>query len=82
MRDDHSDPQSTEPEDVAGGSELDDSGSVADFLRMRGHNDDEVRKILAKLAEHDSLTARESVFDSIEAGTFDLDAIIREALKP
>lgn len=81
MGDERSDPRSAEQNETGSEQTLGDEASLTDFLRLRGHNDDEVQKILAKLAERDSLTARESVFDSIEAGTFNLDAIIREALQ-
>jgi len=55
--------------------------TLAAYLRLRGYSDDDVQKIVQQLAEHDSDTARQSVFDSIEAGTFNLDLIIAQALQ-
>lgn len=81
MGDERSEPRSAEQSETGAEQTWGEEASLTDFLRLRGHNDDDIQKILAKLAERDSLTARESVFDSIEAGTFNLDAIIREALE-
>ena len=53
---------------------------VIEWLRNEGHSDDEIVKILAKLDQYDEETIQESIFDSIDAGTFDLRAIIKEAL--
>lgn len=50
------------------------------WLTERGHSPDEVAKILAKVAEYDARTINESIFDSIDAGEFDLSSLIQEAL--
>jgi hypothetical protein len=50
------------------------------WLTERGHNPDEIAKILAKVAEYDAQTIKESIFDSIDSGDFDLSALINEAL--
>ncbi|MEN0110535.1 MAG: hypothetical protein AAF805_07400 [Planctomycetota bacterium] len=50
------------------------------WLQDRGHSAEEIDRILAKVAEYDDRTARESVFDSIETGGFDLQGLIDEAL--
>ena len=51
------------------------------WLQDQGHNDAQIEKILAKVAEYDQRTVHESVFDSIESGAFDLGTIIQEALE-
>lgn len=50
------------------------------WLSERGHSPDEITKILAKVAEYDARTISESIFDSIDAGDFDLAPLIKEAL--
>ena len=50
------------------------------WLREQGHTPAEIDKIVAKVREYDQRTVHESVFDSIERGSFDLKKIIREAL--
>jgi hypothetical protein len=59
----------------------DDNAQLVEYLKQRGHSDEEVAKILARIAEYDKDTVRQSVFDSIDQGQFDLDAIIKEALE-
>ena len=62
-------------------SEIDPrQNELVEWLQEKGHSTDEIQKILAKVAEYDEQTIRESVFDSIERGNFNLDAIIQEAL--
>jgi hypothetical protein len=39
-----------------------------------------VQAVLKKLEEYDKKVIRESVFDSIERGSFSLDAIVAEAV--
>ncbi|TWU24573.1 hypothetical protein [Bythopirellula polymerisocia] len=51
------------------------------WLKEQGHTPDEIKKILAKVAEYDARTLRESVFDSINSGTIDLAALVKEALE-
>lgn len=53
---------------------------LVEWLREQGHNQDEIEKILVKVAEYDAQTLHESVFDSISRGQFDLSSIIKEAL--
>ena len=50
------------------------------WLTERGHTPDEIGKILAKVADYDSRTINESIFDSIDTGEFDLSSLIKEAL--
>lgn len=51
------------------------------WLQDQGHDDAQIEKILAKVAEYDERTVHESVFDSIDSGAFDLGTIIKEALE-
>lgn len=60
-------------------SEQDDQ-LLIEFLEQRGHSEDEIQRIVKRLAEHDAASMRQSVFDSIAGGTFDLDKIIEQAL--
>lgn len=50
------------------------------WLQDRGHTAGEIDQILAKVTEYDNKVMHESVFDSIDEGTFDIEGIIREAL--
>ena len=59
----------------------DDSKELAEFLQRRGHTQEEIDKILGKLDSYDDDVQRQSIFDSIESGGFDLDRVIREALE-
>jgi hypothetical protein len=54
--------------------------AIAEWLQQRGYQQDEIAKIMARLADHDDKTVHESVFDSIGRGSMTLDDIIREAL--
>ena len=53
---------------------------LVDWLREQGHGDEQIDRILAKVNEYDAQTVHESIFDSIDAGTIDLGAIVQEAL--
>ncbi|MEM9353565.1 MAG: hypothetical protein AAGA92_11175 [Planctomycetota bacterium] len=50
------------------------------WLREQGHGEAEVERIMEKVKEYDEKTVRESVFDSLESGSFDIAKIIDEAL--
>ena len=50
------------------------------WLEDQGHTEEQIQKILAKVAEYDAKTVHESVFDSISSGTLGLDKLIEEAL--
>ena len=58
----------------------DTKAAIIEWLQQRGYRDEEVAKIMAKLAAHDDKTNHAAVFDSIGRGTMTLDDIIREAL--
>lgn len=50
-------------------------------LSEQGFDQEEIRKILDKVAEYDRRMERDSAFESIESGSFDLSRIIQEALE-
>jgi predicted DNA-binding protein (UPF0278 family) len=55
--------------------------ALAEFLQQRGHSEEEIEKIVKRLAEHDAESMRQSIFDSIAGGSFNLDEIIQQALE-
>ena len=61
---------------------MSDSGDLRqpliDWLKERGHSDDEVAHILSRLAEHDQLSTADAIMDAIASGEVDLDAIVQE----
>lgn len=59
---------------------MDHNDLMIEHLTEMGHSWTEIEKILAKLAEHDKRSIHESVFDSIERGTFNLSEIIAQAI--
>ena len=63
----------------SGAVEIDNDAVLAHLLTEQGCSLEEIEHILRKLREHDQRTIRESVFDSVEAGRFDLKALIEEA---
>ncbi|MCO6045687.1 hypothetical protein NG895_17455 [Aeoliella sp. ICT_H6.2] len=50
------------------------------WLENQGHSQEEIEKILVKVADYDAKTVHESIFDSIEGGAFDIQQIIDDAL--
>ena len=48
-------------------------------LQERGLDEAEIQQILAELKEYDQRTLHSSVFESIESGSFDILAKVREA---
>ncbi len=54
--------------------------ALIDWLKQKGHSAEEIDKILAKVIQYDRETNVDSVMDSIAGGSFDLQAIIDEAL--
>jgi hypothetical protein len=61
-------------------SELEHAQLIA-WLQDQGHNEDDIQKILAKVAEYDAQTMHESIFDSISSGQFNFAALVKEALE-
>ena len=62
-------------------SQDDDYIQLADFLRERGHTEDESGKIIQRVKQYEEETQLDSVMDSIGAGHLDLVSLINEALK-
>ena len=62
-------------------SQDDDYIQLADFLRERGHSEDEIGKIIQRVKQYEEETQLDSVMDSIGAGHLDLVSLINEALK-
>ncbi len=58
----------------------DDYAALVKLLKERGHSDEEIKLILAKVRQYDERTMHDSVMDSIGAGRMNLDALIKEAL--
>lgn len=50
------------------------------WLEQQGHTPEQIEKVMAKVAEYDAQTVRESIFDSISSGTIDIAEFVREAL--
>lgn len=50
------------------------------WLEDQGHSPAEIEQIMAKVAEYDAQTVRESIFDSINSGKIDIEKLVREAL--
>lgn len=51
------------------------------WLEEQGRTPAEIEKVMAKVAEYDAQTVRESIFDSINSGAIDIAEFVREALK-
>jgi hypothetical protein len=50
------------------------------WLKEQGHTPAEIEKVMAKVADYDAQTVRESIFDSINSGAVDIAEFVREAL--
>ena len=57
-----------------------DVRQVRVWLTERGHSPDEVERIMRRLDRYDAEMIRQSIFDSIDTGGFDIEAVINEAL--
>jgi hypothetical protein len=53
---------------------------LTEYLRGEGYTDAEIKSILARVRRYEFETQHDSVMDSIGNGTFDLAALIKEAL--
>jgi hypothetical protein len=62
-------------------AQTDSSAMIAQWLKDKGYSEEEVKKILARLANHDHQTLSDAVFDSIGSSGKTLDQIIGEALR-
>ena len=58
-----------------------DQAALIKLLKERGHTDEEIKLILARVRQYDERTLHDSVMDSIGAGRMNLDALIKEALE-
>jgi hypothetical protein len=54
---------------------------LQEWLSERGYSAKQITRILVKLNEFDSKTNRESVFDAMETGELDMEALIKDALQ-
>jgi hypothetical protein len=54
---------------------------IQEWLAERGYPPAAITKILQRLDQFDSRVNRESVFDAMETGELDMDALIKDALK-
>ncbi len=57
-----------------------DRPELREWLADKGYPPAAVAKILERLDQYDSRVNRESVFDAMERGELDMDALIKEAL--
>jgi hypothetical protein len=53
---------------------------LTEYLRTLGQTDAEIEKVLARVRQYEVETQHDSIMDSIGNGTFDLAALIKEAL--
>lgn len=53
---------------------------IEQWLAEHGYPPEVVQRILARLDQFDAKVNRESVFDAMETGELDMDALIKEAL--
>jgi hypothetical protein len=53
---------------------------LTDYLRGLGQTDAEIELILARVRQYEFETQHDSIMDSIGNGTFDIAAIIKQAL--
>jgi len=54
---------------------------LKNHLTMHGYEEEEIARVLERVAEFDRTTFRDSVFDSIGRGTFNLRDFVNETLK-
>jgi hypothetical protein len=53
---------------------------IEQWLAERGYPPEAIRKILERLDQFDAKIKRDSVFDAMETGELDMEALIKEAL--
>ena len=53
---------------------------IEQWLAQRGYPPEAIQKILERLDSFDEKINRESVFDAMETGELDMDALIKDAL--
>ena len=62
------------------GSSEEDYQVLVEWLTEKGHSEEEIQTILARVREYDEKTQHDSVMDSIGAGRMSLDALVKDAL--
>ncbi len=58
-----------------------DQQEIRQWLAEREHSPEEVEQIMKQLENYDAQAVRDSIFDSIDTGQFDIEQVIAEALK-
>ncbi|HEV3023424.1 MAG TPA: hypothetical protein VGX76_13205 [Pirellulales bacterium] len=58
-----------------------DRPEISQWLADRGYSPQDVEKILQRLDSFDAKMNRDSLFDAMETGELDMDALIKDALK-
>ncbi len=53
---------------------------LTEYLRSLGHSDAEIESILVRVRQYEVEVQHDSIMDSIGNGTFDLAALIKDAL--
>jgi hypothetical protein len=61
-------------------AEANTSAMISQWLKSKGYSEEEVAKILEKLAQHDHQTLSDAVFDSIGGKGKSLDDLIGDLL--
>jgi hypothetical protein len=59
----------------------DEDASLDNWLKERGYSEEDRRKIMARLAQHDDETMRDAIFDSIGGDGKTLDEMISDLLR-
>lgn len=67
-------------ESGGGESSGNDYQVLVEWLTDRGHTEDEIGTILARVRDYDEKTQHDSIMDSIGSGRMSLDSIVKEAL--
>jgi len=58
----------------------DDHREITQWLTEHGHTPEAIRRIIVRLQQFDENINRQSLFDAIETGEFDFDALVKETL--
>ena len=57
-----------------------DQQEIRQWLAERDHSAEEIDRIMGQLESYDAQAVRDSIFDSIDTGQFDIEQVIRKAL--
>lgn len=55
-----------------------DHDIIVRHLKEQGSSETQIREILSKLREYDSDVVKQSIYDSIATGSFDLNSLVQE----